>query len=123
MAVEVTLVWQLEDATAYKICHFGGLQKRKVTTIVSVFYQKRRLKIREHMGVDIAAKKLFTKRTNYIRDHFPKFTIHVFPVLWSTVTVKNLRLPVLSYKKWLISTYSQLNCEKKMFCSNEKLLQ
>ena len=46
VAVEVTLVWQLVEATAsaHKICHFVGLKKRKVTAIVCVFYEKRRLK-------------------------------------------------------------------------------
>ena len=30
---------------AYKICQFGGLKKRKVTAIVCVFYEKRRLNL------------------------------------------------------------------------------
>ena len=41
-AEEATLVWQLVEANykAYKICHFVGLKKRKVTTIVCVFLRK-----------------------------------------------------------------------------------
>ena len=43
-------MWQLVDAAdkAYEICHFVGLKKRKVTAIVCVFYEKRRLKKKSH---------------------------------------------------------------------------
>ena len=44
-------MWQLVDAAykAYEICHFVGLKKRKVTAIVCVFYEKRRLTRRERL--------------------------------------------------------------------------
>ena len=45
MAVEVTsLVWQLVEAKAYKVCQVVGLKKVLESAIVCVFYKKRRLK-------------------------------------------------------------------------------
>ena len=43
-------MWQLVDAAykVYEICHFVGL--KKVTAIVCVFYEKRRLKIKQLFG-------------------------------------------------------------------------
>ena len=66
MAVEVTLVWQLVEATAsaYKACKIGrfvGLKKEmSLLSIVCVFYEKRRLKIRciFHLGFIVIVREV-----------------------------------------------------------------